>query len=428
MMRKIVFLLAFVACLVSVTVAQDRPVLQDEAAQAAWRDDLRVMMERMQNMHPNLFWRTPEADFKQAAAALDADIPYRTDEQIKVGLMQIVALVDGHTQIGIFQPAFNFHMYGLRLYMFTDGLYVVDAQPQYKEAIGKKLVAVGNINVDDVFKQVSMVAQHDNDHMLQLTTAFYMVVPEVLNALNITANIYQPEYVVEDASDQRITINPTPLTLDEYLKWGNGYFITLPPNPDLLYLQHQYDEAFWFTYLADSKTLYIQFNEVVRMTASGKTMQQFADEIESFVETAPIERIIVDMRHNSGGDNRTYSPLLRLLQQNEKLNRPDKLYVMIGRMTLSAGVSFSSELEHTLHPIFVGEPTGEPPNVYANARILKLPNSKIEVNVSTHFEQKSTADDTRLWITPSIAVSLSSTDYFNGRDPALEAILTNQNS
>ena len=262
MFRKALVIIWLILGMMSVASAQDRPVIQSDTAQAAWRDDLHVMFDRMQKAHPKLFWRTPEADFEQAVAALDADIPYRTDEQIQVGLMQIVALVDGHTQISLFQPALKFHLYGLRLYSFSDGIYVVDAQPQNKEAIGKKLVAVGSTPVDSVYKEVSTVAQHDNDEMLRLTTAFYMVVPEVLHALGITDDLNQPAYVVEDAAGQRTTINPTPLTLDEYLKWSNGSFITLPPNPDVLYLQHQYDEAFWYTYLADSKTLYIQYNEV----------------------------------------------------------------------------------------------------------------------------------------------------------------------
>ena len=92
-------------------------------------------------------------------------------------------------------------------------------------------------------------------------------------------------------------------------------------------------------------------------------------------------------------------------------------------MTLSAAVNFVTELEQSLHPIFVGEPTGEPPNLYGDTRPIILPNSKIQVDVSSRYWQKSTADDTRLAIAPSISTPLSSTDYFNGRDPALEASL-----
>ncbi len=409
MLNKMMAILLAVLCLSTRMLAQDRPVLQNGASQSAWRDDLHLMYEKMKTA--------------QAVTQLEADIPYLTDEQIKVGLMQIVALVDGHTQIGIFQQALQFHLYGLRLYNFNDGIYIVDAQPSYQEAIGKKLVAVGSTDIENLTKQVSTVAQHDNDMMLKLTTAFYMVVPEVLHAMNIVEDVDQPKFVVEDKTGERFTFNPVPLTLDEYLKWSNGTFITLPPDPDVLYLQHQYDEAFWYTYLADSKTLYIQYNEVVRAATSGKTMQQFADELDAFVKTAPIDRTVVDLRHNTGGDNHFYPPLLDLLRNNMVINRPDKLYIIIGRMTLSAAVNFATELEQSVHPIFVGEPTGAPPNLYADARPLILQHSKMQVDISSQFIQKSTANDHRLAIEPTIPVQLSSTDYFNGRDPALEAIL-----
>ncbi|MBA3872083.1 MAG: hypothetical protein H0X30_23300 [Anaerolineae bacterium] len=82
-------------------------------------------------------------------------------------------------------------------------------------------------------------------------------------------------------------------------------------------------------------------------------------------------------------------------------------------------------MEQSLHPIFVGEATGEPPNLYADARPITLTYSTIQVDVSSHYIQKSTADDTRLAIEPSISIPLSSYDYFNGHDLALEAVLTN---
>ncbi len=428
MLRKTIVAMLLLFTFTTLVSAQDRPLLQDAAAQTAWREDLHVMAERLPKAHPNLFWRMTEADFQKAIDALDADIPYLTEEQIKVGFVRIAAMIDGHSQIGIFQPAIQFHLYGLRLYYFDDGIYVVDAQPLYKEAVGKKLVGIGNLDIDSAYQQVSALAIRDNEYMLKLTTLFMMAVPESLHALGITDDLDHPAYLVEDASGQRTTINPQPLTLDEYLKWGGGYFITLPPNPDVLYLQHQYDELFWFTYLPDSKTLYIQYNAVQRTNASGKTMQKFADEVAAFVEANPIDRTIVDIRHNPGGDNHTYPPLLKLLQQNETLNRPDSLYVIIGRMTLSAAVNFATELEKSVRPIFVGAPTGEPPNLYADARPVILPNSKIQINVSSHFIAKSTPDDTRLAIEPTIATPFSSADYFSGRDPAMEAILNHTTS
>jgi hypothetical protein len=425
-MKRFCLALVMMAALTSVVLAQRQPVLQDDAAQAAWHEDLSYMAERMQEIHPNLFWRTPEAEFHQAIADLEAQLPYLTDEQVKVGIIKIVALIDGHTQVGVFQPALNFHLYPLRLYDFSDGLYVVDAQPAYQEAVGKRLVSIGHLDVESAYRQMALLAQHDNDYMLKLVTAFFMVLPEALHGSGVIADVNQPQFVVEDANGERVTVNPTPLTLDDYLKWGNGHFITLPPQSETLYLSQQYEEYFWFTFLEDSKTLYVQYNEVRNPTQSGETMSAFAKRIAAFLDTTPVARVVIDVRHNSGGDNHYYPPLLNLFVGNEALDQPGKLFVITSRMTLSAATNFAAEMEQKTQAIFVGEPTGEPPNVYGDPRAVTLPNSKIVVNVSSRYWQKSTADDTRLWIEPDIPVTFSSADFFNGRDPSLEAILSYQ--
>lgn len=422
MMKRLCLSLVMLFTFILSAHAQNQPVLQTDEAQASWREDVQYMAEQMKAIHPNLFWRISEADFDGAIAHLEARLPYLTEEQIKVELVRIAALIDGHTVISLFQPALNFHIYPIRLYYFSDGLYVVDAESTYQEAIGKKLVRIGKTDVEAVFQQIAPLSHDDNQYMDKLVTAFYMTIPESLHALGIVTDVNQPEIVLSGDDGVTLTINPTPLTLDEYLNWGNGQFVTLPPQPETLYLSQQYEEAFWFTFLEDSKTLYVQYNAVQSSTQSGETMSAFAKRIEDFVDTTPIERAVIDLRHNTGGDNHFYPPLLRLLTEN--LNQAGKLFVIIGRMTLSAAVNFATEVEQKTDAIFVGEPTGAPPNLYADARSIRLPNSGLEVNVSARYVQKSTADDTRLWLEPDIPVELSSSDFFSGRDPALETILT----
>jgi hypothetical protein len=43
--------------------------------------------------------------------------------------------------------------------------------------------------------------------------------------------------------------------------------------------------------------------------------------------------------------------------------------------------------------------------------------------ISTQFHQTSKAEDHRKWIAPHIPVSVSSADYFNGNDKALNIIM-----
>jgi hypothetical protein len=97
---------------------------------------------------------------------------------------------------------------------------------------------------------------------------------------------------------------------------------------------------------------------------------------------------------------------------------------LIGRLTFSAGASFVAEIERDLpSAALVGEPTGGAPNFWADVAVITLPNSRLRVLISTTYEGYGRPNDPRLAIDPDRAVALSSTDYFSGRDPVLDAAL-----
>jgi tetratricopeptide (TPR) repeat protein len=73
--------------------------------------------------------------------------------------------------------------------------------------------------------------------------------------------------------------------------------------------------------------------------------------------------------------------------------------------------------------VFVGEPTGGRPNHYGDARRVTLPNSGLEVSISTLYWQDGGPMDERPWVPPDIAVDVAGADYAAGRDPVLEAVL-----
>ena len=70
----------------------------------------------------------------------------------------------------------------------------------------------------------------------------------------------------------------------------------------------------------------------------------------------------------------------------------------------------------------LGEPTGGRPNSYGDSRKLKLPNSGLTVRISTLYWQSSSPSDERPSIAPHLPAELSSRDYIEGRDPALESV------
>ena len=149
----------------------------------------------------------------------------------------------------------------------------------------------------------------------------------------------------------------------------------------------------WWTYLADSRTLYVQYNEV-RGGIDG-----VADEILARAKQADVDRVVVDLRNNGGGDNTTYRHLLDVIQ-DPAIDRPGRLDVLIGRLTFSAAANFATELEATTSASFVGEAMGGSPNLYGDARPTDLPYGGQVVYVASRYWQMSTADDARITIEP----------------------------
>lgn len=399
--------------------------LQDSLAQQAWRDDLQFLATKLRERHPKPFYRTTAAEFDQAVRALDAAIPSLTRDQIVVGLIRITAMIDGHTQLPLNQPALGFHAYPLWLYWFSDGLYVVDALEPYRASIGARIVQIGGQAIEQVSAQLLPLAHHDNTMSARSVATLFHIVPEVLVAQGLIADPARPGIVLAYPDGRQATIDPAPITFAAYRAWRSRGLQGLPPRDDLPALSHL-REAFWFELLGDSQTLYIQYNQVSSQTQSGERLSAFSRRLELLVAAQAPRRVVLDMRYNGGGDNTTYGPLLGLLQRNQAFNQPGRLYVLIGRQTFSAATNFVTELERSVAPIFVGEPTGGSPNLYGDTRPQTLPHSQLVVLISARYWQKSTPGDQRPAIEPQLAVPLASADYFAGRDPALAAALADQ--
>ena len=140
-----------------------------------------------------------------------------------------------------------------------------------------------------------------------------------------------------------------------------------------------------------------------------------------------MERVVVDLRHNGGGNNVTYRHFLSVLQ-DPLIDRPGRLVLLTGRLTFSAAANFATELEQTTGAWFAGEAMGGSPNLYGDVRETHLVNSGQSVFVATRYWQKSTPDDPRVTIEPALPVPYSLEDWLRPDRrativPVLDAVL-----
>ena len=105
--------------------------------------DLQAVVTQLPNLHVNLFFQTPQADFIAAAQQLQADIPNLSQYQFYTRLSMLVAMArDGHTSLEL-SPSAGFPQAPVTLQHFSDGYFVTSAPADRTTLNRAKLVAVG---------------------------------------------------------------------------------------------------------------------------------------------------------------------------------------------------------------------------------------------------------------------------------------------
>ncbi|HYX27840.1 MAG TPA: tetratricopeptide repeat protein [Pyrinomonadaceae bacterium] len=404
----------------------------DMATAQNWREDLRYFASEMPKRHKNLFHVMTREEFELAVRRLDEQIPRLTQEQIVVELQRIVAMIrDGHTRIQDFPfgPKIGFHSYPVYLYQYKDGLFVQAAGPAYKDAVGARVIKIGKDSAQQAIDAVSPLVcrDGDNDMSIEAIAPSFLVTPEILHALGIVDDPENAAFVVERNGRQQ-TVNLKP-SADQLIA-NHGPTWRKPANwidardgaraPTPLWLKYPQD-FFWFEYLTELRTVYFQYNIIANK--ENETVAEFAKRLFDFLDTHPVDRFVIDLRLNGGGNNFLNRPLLLGIIRTTKIDQPGKLFAIIGRQTFSAAQDFVDELENYTNVTFVGEPTGESPNQFGDPASVVLPNSGITVRASTLWWQFVDPRDTRKWTGPKIAAELTSEDYRNNIDPAMDAIL-----
>jgi tetratricopeptide (TPR) repeat protein len=418
--RLMVALIYSICCVSSSAVAQQK---LDQATVEKWRADLRYRAEELPKRHKNLFAAMTHEQFEQAVKRLDERIPALNPQQIVVEMLRIVAQVkDGHTLITKRDPqGVAARRYPLTLFLYQDGLFVQSAAPEYSRAVGGRVVKIGGASTEQAIRAVREIISADNEMNMKQRIPRWLVNAEALYGLGLIEDMENARFEVEQRGEQ-VAIDLKPVSYFEAgAKPVDARDNSAPPPPWLKDPQNDY----WFEYLADSKTVYVQYSSVA--DKKDETIADFAKRLFAFVEANPVDRFVLDIRRNHGGNALLNQPFIHGLIRSDKVNQTGKLFVIIGRGTFSAAVSFVCALEENTRAIFVGEPTGGKPNHFGMSGLsgptsFMLPHTRLVIEYSNEFMQRGLPGDVRLWKAPQIAAEFTSEDYRTNRDPMLEAV------
>jgi hypothetical protein len=394
--------------LVIPTQAQtNQPKLSLTAEQ--WREDLRYLAKELPKRHKNAFHTVTKEQFERAVAELDAAIPSLQEYKILVGLRRIIAMVaDAHTALA---PPQSFNRYPLTLNWFGNDLRVVRTTTPYKQALGARVVGIGELNINEAVSKINTLIPNENEQFLRYSNVSLLPFAEFLHALKIVPELNRAQWTFENSEGKRFSLQLELVPANSQVEW----LTTLKQVP--LYRQ-RLNELMWVTTLPESQTVYLN----LKAYPDADTFKRVSEELWKTIDGGSFKRLVIDMRQSNGGDFMKFRNYIQKeLKSRPTFQKPGSLYVIIGRGTISAAMVNAIEMRNEMKAILVGEPSGSKPNSYSENGRMTLPNSRLDVSFSTRYYKFQEEDTPSLMpdkmITPTWEI------YTEGRDPVMEWIL-----
>lgn len=386
---------------------------------------------------------------KRLARELTRDAATLSHEQFVLRVAEIAALADnGHSTVAETTFMKNTPRVAVRTYLFADGLRVMRAKPEHAALLGARIDTIEGRAVEDVFKAIGRY--HGGTEMHRRFLLLPIVEsPAYLQAIGLAASRDGLTFkgVRADGTPFETRLKAEERGRDAPVSFPQHYLYPLDKpssdgfigfNPPGRPVSITEPKKFFTLAALPNGGLYIR---IARNSNSDE------EEIAPFLKTA-LDRVkrdgpryaVVDMRLNAGGD---YTQTYDFARELPKALRPDAhLYVMTSPWTFSAAITTAGALKQfgDKRTILVGEPVGDRLQFWAEGSAFELPNAFIAVFFATgkHDYQRPCADwSACFWLNyhfpvqvdgldPDVPVAQTFAAYRQGRDPAMEAVLSRE--
>jgi tetratricopeptide (TPR) repeat protein len=402
---------------------------QETTSEKQWREDILFLQKTVNEEYPFLFKKVTAKEFNDAAKALYQQVPSLEEHEIVVGMSRLVSLFKyGHTYVSFHQKAFEFSQFPFNLYEFSDGIYIEGTHKNYPKAVGAKVIAVEGTPISEVLKAVEPTVEVENPQYFKAYGINNIRYPEVLHAQGITKTLQSSITLTLEQNgktfEQEFEILPNQTrvpTTYGFVQQKDDWLSARKQEATPLYLQ-KLDKIYFYEYLPKHRTVYVRHSKV--RNDPSESMEAFYKRVFEFIENNDVEKLVIDVRLNGGGNNYLLKPVITGIIETKKINQKGKLFVITGRRTFSACQNFVNRLDSYTNAVFVGEPTAENVNFYGDNRSVKLPNSKLDVKLSFAWWQDKEPWTYDPWMAPQLSADMSFAQYANNEDPVLESIFS----
>ncbi|MGH9871917.1 MAG: hypothetical protein ACRD9S_05545 [Pyrinomonadaceae bacterium] len=406
----------------------------------AWQQDLNDVLTRFLR-YDRSFSADARSAFHNRIASLQKSLGTKSDQEIIVELARAVALGgNAHTRLYLIRNRTEVRRLPIRVWWFKDQLRIVRATKEQTNLLGCRILKIGAMDVAAAAARVRGIKAGNNSWQRYMS-AYFLTSPDVLFGSGVVPSPDQVALTIKCGGESRVVqLAPLPLrreTTPVEAWWdlaleprdANASFVSaLQANSAPLYLRNT-RKNYWFEYLPEYRAIYLQYNRS-QEAPDGINMKEFTGSLVREVEQRKPAALIFDLRFNTGGNLEVATPLMKTVA--EKLGGIP-VFVITGRSTFSAGITHVVQLKQWARATIVGEPVGDGLDTWSEGGNLTLPNSKLTVHYANAFHAYSKREypDRRPYlldfdvdsVAPDAMVEPSWTEYIQGKDPVLEAVI-----
>lgn len=417
---------AIVAALVLVTGCATRnewSVYPDEShldslSAEQWQQDVEYLRSEVPKRNPHLRV-DPQLGrrFDDAAASFRESIDEGTSaDEVIVGIAQLLATIgEGHTSIN----ASPTRIYPTTFHWFADGLYAVLVDRTHEELLGGRLIGIER--PDGAFVDIAALEGMLNTCISAEHPGGYRVGhgrrlsdPRFMRGLGLADMSGLVVVVERDGRRFRRRMVEMPHREIDFAFVGDRRSKT--PVPAV-----RNERNWWIRAGEDGEVVYVSYDEC-RLDAFG-----FFRSVLRETRLQQTERLIIDLRANSGGASFAGTWFARKLGRMKKLRAPGAVFVLVGPRTFSSGMMLAVDLMDKTEAMFAGQPLAESATSWGEVTRFPLPNSGIMIGTSTklfrYARGKTLNVDEHGAIVPDpgFHIETSFHQYAAGIDPVYEA-------
>lgn len=387
-----------------------------------WNYEIDLLGRELAEKHPDLFFKTDSTWFFKEMRKVTAETPGKSHFYIAVKLQQVLA------KMGDAQTLVNYHFHvdkslilPIESYWFEDGIYITQTDRKYEALLGKKLSAINGTPIEVIIDSLSTLLVQNNQSLIKYHIPRMLSWSQLLCHFGFsdTVNV-NLEVLNESGTEEQIMIH-LPASLSEVAEIKTEG-VALGWQDQKAYFREQY--------LEDEKIFYIQYNrcwsrEVEEDYGSGATalfmpsFKEFDKEVFQVLKKKEVDKLIFDLRFNSGGHPEQGSTFIKDLHK-AKIKGKGEFYLLVGRKTSSEALINAVDFMNYDGVLVVGEESGGKPSHFGDVRRFVLPESGLIVSHSTRYY--NLLDEDLPSISPDVEAPETFKLFMEGVDPALEAV------